>query len=33
MIKEMHNRLADWLVLHYDLILIGKLGIWEPHER
>lgn len=27
MIKEMHNRLADWLVLQYDLILIGKLGI------
>jgi len=27
MIKEMHNRLADWLVLHYDLILIGKLGM------
>ena len=26
MIKEMHNRLANWLVSQYDLILIGKLG-------
>ena len=26
MIKEMHNRLANWLVLQYDLIIIGKLG-------
>ena len=26
MIKEMHNRLANWLVSQYDLILIGKMG-------
>ena len=26
MIKEMHNRLANWLVSKYDLILIGKLS-------
>lgn len=27
MIKDMHNRLADLLVLQYDLIIIGKLGM------
>ena len=27
LIKEMHNRLANWLVSNYDLVLIGKLGI------
>lgn len=27
MIKDMHRRVADWLVLNYDVVLIGKLGI------
>ena len=27
MIKDMHNKLSDWLVLQYDLIVIGKLGM------
>lgn len=27
LIKEMHNRIATWLVTNYDVVLIGKLGI------
>lgn len=27
LIKEMHHRVAHWLVQNYDVILIGKLGI------
>lgn len=27
MIKDMHRRVADWLVLNHDVVLIGKLGI------
>jgi len=27
LIKEMHHRVANWLVHNYDVILIGKLGI------
>jgi IS605 OrfB family transposase len=27
MIKDMHHRVADWLVKNYDVVLIGRLGI------
>jgi putative transposase len=27
MIKDMHHRIATWLVQNYDVIIIGKLGI------
>lgn len=27
LIKEMHNRIASWLVTNYDVVLIGKLGV------
>lgn len=27
MIKDMHHRVANWLVSNYDVVLIGKLGI------
>lgn len=27
LIKDMHHRLANWLVQNYDVVLIGKLGI------